>query len=910
MRMLLGAVLVSACSSAAAPVKPSPPPAVHTPEAAGVDRGLEPPAPTLRLPRNFLPTSYAATLAIDPAQSGFDGAIAITGNVAQRSSVIWLHGGQLKIKRAVATGAGGEVQLTAMPHGHELLEFRAAAPLDAGEWTLAIDYSGVYDDRNTTGAFKQTVGGAPYVYTQFEALYARRVFPCFDEPGSKVPWKLTLEVPAQLVAVSNTPVVREDALGAGRKRLEFAATKPLPSYLIAFGVGPFDIVDAGKTARGTPIRIITMKDRAPEAAWAARTTAKLLDLLEEFFASPYPYEKMDMLAIPVTAGFGAMENVGLITFTETSILLDPKHTAKEREYSWIFIAAHELGHQWFGDLVTMKWWDDIWLNEGFANWVERKISAKFEPRWHEEVAVVAVRNQALEADSLVSARRVRQPIATPDDILNVFDGITYDKGASILNMFEGYVGPEVFLRGVRDYIKAHTFGNATSSDFVAAISKASGKDVSAAFATFLEQPGAPEITAALACDKGQPPRVALSQQRYVPPGAPVPAASKPWIVPVCVAYDRAGKRAETCTLLDAAEGSIALDAPSCPRWMMPNVDGRGYYRNAYTAAQVVALRDAGWAQLRPAERNVLLFDATDATLRGKLPLSLTLSFVPRLLAAGDRFSVTAALRIPTGVNQLIADELRPSYESWLRRTFGPAARRSGLSPRDSDSLDVETVRGNLINAVAIIARDPVLVAEAIKLAGNWRDLPAAIRGSILEAASHASPAVFERLLDDVRREPDRARRQDIVGALASTPDIDRQRTALGLVLDPALDIRDTQYMLFAATREANRLVAQQFVRDNRDAIMKRLPTDGTAGVSGQAWLALVMTSACSPEHRDDSVAYVTSNFAKLPGGAHVVQQAIEAMDQCVARRKLIEPELRSWLGGGRGGATAVGKASK
>jgi alanyl aminopeptidase len=911
MRMLLVAVALFACSSPPAPVMPSPPAVAHSADASGRgDRGLEPPAPTLRLPRNFLPTSYAATLAIDPAQPGFDGAIAITGGVAQRSSVIWLHGRQLKVKRAVATGAGGAIQLTATPHGEDLLEFRAAAPLDPGEWTLAIDYTGAYDDLNTTGAFKQTVRGASYIYTQFEALYARRVFPCFDEPDSKVPWKLTLDVPAQLVAVSNTPVVREAALGSGRKRLEFAATRPLPSYLIAFGVGPFDVVDGGRTARGTPVRIITMKDRAPEAAWAAKTTAKLIDLLEEFFGSPYPYEKMDMLTIPVTVGFGAMENVGLITFTETSMLLDARRAAKEREYAWIFIAAHELGHQWFGDLVTMKWWDDIWLNEGFANWVERKISAKFEPRWHEELAEVVVRNQALDADSLVSARQIRQPIATPDDILNAFDGITYDKGASILNMFEGYLGPDVFLRGIREYVRAHAFGNSTSSDFAAAISKASGKDVTAAFATFLEQPGAPEITATLACDKGQPPRIALAQQRYLPPGAPPAGASKPWIVPVCVAYDRAGKRAETCTLLDAATGSIALDAPSCPRWLMPNVDGRGYYRSAYTAAQVVALRDAAWQQLRPAERNVVLFDATDATLRGKLPLSLALSFVPRLLAAGDRFSVIAALRLPTDINELIADELRPSYEGWLRRTFGPAARRSGLSPRDSDSLDVETVRGNLINAVGAIARDPALIAEAVKLADNWRDLPPAIRRSVLEVASHASPAVFARLLDEIHREPDRARRQEILNALGSTPDADQQRTALALILDPTLDVRDTQFMLFAANREANHVVAQQFVRDNRDALMKRLPSDGT--VTGQAWLAFVMTAACSPDRRDETVEYVTTNFAKLPGGARTVQQAVEAMDQCIARRKLIEPELRDWLGGGRGGSGghAVGKASK
>jgi alanyl aminopeptidase len=470
--------------------------------------------PTLRLPRNFVPTGYVARLAIDPALSTFDGSIAITGDVVQRSSVIWLHGQQLAIVRAVATGAGTQTQLSITRHGADLLEVRAATPLAAGSWTLAIDYTGRYDEVNTAGAFKQTVAGEPYVYSQFEAVYARRAFPCLDEPDSKVPWRLTLDVPAKLVAVSNTPQRSEQALGADRKRVEFATTKPLPSYLLAFAVGPFDVVDGGKTRSGTPVRLIAMKGRAPETAWAGQTTAKLLDLLEEFFGSPYPYEKIDMLAIPITVGFSAMENAGLITFTETLMLLDPrpKHAARQREYTWVFIAAHELAHQWFGDLVTMKWWDDIWLNEGFSNWVERKISARFEPTWHEELAEIAERNSALGADSLVSARKIRQPIVSPGDIDNAFDGITYDKGASILNMFEGYVGPEVFVRGVRNYLEQHAWGNATSTDFAAAISQAAGKDVGPAFATFLEQAGAPEITATLACDRGSA-RVALSQRR-------------------------------------------------------------------------------------------------------------------------------------------------------------------------------------------------------------------------------------------------------------------------------------------------------------------------------------------------------------------------------------------------------------
>ncbi|MEO7730203.1 MAG: M1 family metallopeptidase, partial [Kofleriaceae bacterium] len=654
MRMMFVVLGLVACSCSSAPVKPSP--VVARVEPARVDRGLEPAAPVLRLPRNFLPTRYAATLAIDPALAGFDGTVAITGTVAARTSVIWLHGRDLKIARAVARQGAAEVTLSATPHGEELIAFRAATPLAAGTWTLTITYAASYDERNTSGVFKQTVAGAPYVYSQFEALYARRAFPCFDEPDNKVPWQLTLEVPAALVAVSNTPIAREQVLTGGKKRIEFAVTKPLPSYLVAFGVGPFDIVEAGKTRSGAPIRVLTMKDRGAEGAWAAKTTGPLLDLLEDLFGSPYPYEKIDMLAIPITVGFGAMENAGLITFTEAIILLDPKQGSRGREYTWVSVAAHELAHQWFGDLVTTAWWDDIWLNEGFADWIQRKITTRFAPAWHESLAELAERNDALESDSLVSARQIRQPIASPDDILNVFDGITYKKGASVLNMFEGYVGPDVFQRGVRDYLRQHAFGNATSRDFAAAISAAAGKDVGPAFATFLEQPGAPELTVTLTCDHG-PPRLALAQRRFVPPGAPPPAEGKPWIVPVCVAYDRAGARAQTCALLDATTGSIALEAPSCPRWVMPNVDGRGYYHIAYTPADGTALRDRAWPQLTAAERQAVFFDIAGEATLGKLPLALALSFLPRMIASGDREAIAAAIQLPLHLQRAVPDEL-------------------------------------------------------------------------------------------------------------------------------------------------------------------------------------------------------------------------------------------------------------
>jgi alanyl aminopeptidase len=893
--MCLIALLV-ACSSS--PVKPaSPTTSAPPPRATPVDRGLEPPTPTLRLPRNFEPTGYAARLAIDPAATGFAGSIAITGDVAQRSSVIWLHGRKLAVSRAAAKRDGADVALTATPHGEDLLELRAATPLDTGSWTLAIDYTGSYEPLNTMGAFKQVVDGESYIYTQFEALYARRVFPCLDEPDSKVPWQLTLDVPTDHIAVSNTPVERDEPLAGGMKRVAFARTKPLPSYLIAFGVGRFDVVDAGKTRRGIPVRIIAPKGRAPHADYAAKTTATLIDLLEEFFGSPYPYAKMDMLAAPIAVGFGAMENAGLVTSDAGIMLFDPKVRSRRNEYGWIAVTAHELAHQWFGDLVTTAWWDDIWLNEGFATWVAAAISGRFDPSWHEDIGAIETRSGALAQDTLASARQVRQPIVKTDDILTAFDGITYGKGASVLAMFESYLGHDVFMRGVRDYIAQHAFRNATSPEFARAISKAAGKDVDAALASFLDQPGAPEITATAVCDRNKPPRLELRQQRYLRPGAPVPAATRPWIVPVCVAYDRAGARGEACTLLDAPTGSIELEAPSCPRWVMPNLHGRGFYWTAYTPAQLTALRDTAWAKLEPGERRVVFADVTEAAERGKLPFALAMSFVPAQLTATDRFSVTSALRVPLAARPFVPDDLRPAYEVWLRRNFGTKARAAGLSLHPGDSLDVEVMRGALVGAVAGPGRDPALRAEAVQLSAHWRDLPESVRGLVLRLAADTSPAVFDRLHREVFTEPDLDRRRDLLGALASVRDVAHQTTALNLMLDDRLDIRETRFLMFRWSDEINWKTAQQFVRDHKDELFKRLPVGSSTG--SQASLAFLFTQGCRADRRDEIAAYVTENFAGLAGGERTVKQAIEGMDQCIARRAAIEPEIRSWLGGGR-----------
>ncbi|MEO8842931.1 MAG: M1 family aminopeptidase [Kofleriaceae bacterium] len=904
-RLLALAALVG-CPAPQAPAKPIPPPpplmvVVPTP-VAPIPPAPGDVAPKLRLPRLFVPASYAARLAIDPDKPTFAGHIEITGELSTTSSVIWLHGRHLAVKHATAVGSALPIELHVTPRGDDLLELTSEAALPPGSYKLALDYTGEIDNLNTTGAFVESMDKLKYVFSQFEAIYARRVFPCLDEPDSKVPWQLTLDVPKGQLAVSNTAVAHESEAG-GHHVFEFETTKPLPAYLVAFGVGPFEFVPGGSTKSGVPVRIVTFKGHGGEAAYAAKTTAHVLDLLEAKFQIPYPYPKLDILTIPLTAGFGAMENAGLVTAAARYVLMEAK-PSWERRATWIAGAAHELAHQWFGDLVTTAWWDDIWLNEGFANWMEHKITAEFDPAWHYEAAELATRDVALRADSLTHARRIRQPIAEAGDILNVFDRITYDKGASILNMFETYVGSDVFQRGVTQYLKDRSYGNATSSDFIAAISKASGRDLAPAFATFLDQPGEPEIAATLVC--GTSPRVELVQRRYVPAGSATADATKPWIIPVCIAFEQDGKRVETCTMLDAPTGTLALTAKSCPRWIMPNVNGRGYYRVHYTTKQATSLRDEAWPLLSNTERRAVFGDVSASAATAprpgfldakpeKLPLVLALSFVPKMLQGGDAFALEAVTGLPGRFDNLVADDQRAKQQAWYRVTFGPAVVKLGLVPKDSDDFEAEKARSELMGTAAVIARDPELVKQAQVLAEHWRDLPDASRTTVLRIAIDGDPERVGHAIAELRAVPKREDRTVLINTLAALRDPKSFAAALEVTLDPALDLRETERILSRSSTEATRAIAEAFFRAHAEALEKRLPKDEVAGTL--YGIIHVFTNACDPKRRDELAGEVTKRFGSRPGGAQVVAEAIEQMDQCIATRAALEPEVRGWLGG-------------
>ena len=385
----------------------------------------------------MVPARYQVSLTVVPGQAAFEGVVDIAVKLVEPTSLIWLNGTELSIREAHARGAGQVFPARVVPGGDDFVGFAFDEKVPAGAARLHVEYAGKISDHDDRGLFVEDEEGTPYVFSQFESTDARRAFPCFDEPSSKVPWQLTLHVPAGDTALSNTSVLSESKEGPGMKAVHFAETKPLPSYLVAFAVGPFDLVDAGKAGKkGTPVRLAVPHGQAAQAAFAAATTPAIIARLEDLFGVPYPYDKLDMVAVPRLVTFGAMENAGLITFTRAGMLARPEEETPAFKIRFSSTTTHELGHHWFGDLVTTAWWDDIWLNEAFATWVEAKILVPWKPAFHYDLIEARQTQRAMLGDSLVSARRIRQGITSNDDISNAFDEITYSKGAAVIGMFE------------------------------------------------------------------------------------------------------------------------------------------------------------------------------------------------------------------------------------------------------------------------------------------------------------------------------------------------------------------------------------------------------------------------------------------------------------------------------------------
>ncbi len=851
--------------------------------------------PKLRLDGSAQPLSYAAELTIVPDRDTFRGTVDISLDVLTPADIIWLNAVGLQIQEATFRQESGSVlPVKTVPGGDQFIGFAFDRAI-SGKGVLHAAYQGKITRNSSAGVFQLKEDREWYVYSQFEPTDARRAFPCFDEPSFKVPWQLTLHVPKDDLALSNTPVQSESSEAGGMKMVRFKPSPPLPSYLVAFTVGRFDVVDGGRVGP-TPVRVIVPKGKSAEAAYAATAIPQLLKLLEDYFGSPFPYEKLDSVVMPISDF--AMENAGLITYAESTLLADPATETIEHKRELAATTAHEMAHQWFGDLVTTAWWNDTWLNEAFATWMERKIPGEWQPGWHLDVTAVNARLGAMRSDQLASAREIRQPIRSNDDIANAFDDITYEKGAAVIEMFEHWIGEAKFREGVQLYLKQHAWGNATASDFEAAMSRVAGKNVAPAFNSFLDQPGVPEIAVALKCEAQ--PLLAVSQKRSLPIGSQ--AQPQTWQIPICVAFEADGSVHHQCSLLSDPKDDIALaGAQTCPTWILANDGETGYYQVAYQGDLLKKLLADRGSHLSVAERVGVLGDVDSLASEGEVSAQVALGLVPEFSKDPDWHVVQTAANIAALLKgESVPANLREKGVRFIRQEFGEKALALGWVAKPEDTEDTRFLRQKLVPFVAGTGEEKELVEQAETLARQWLQTRRGIPPEMLEpvlriAAQFGNRDLFNALRTAAIQERQHHVREVLLEALGSFRNPELARAALDLLLSKDFDPRESFYpLLFGPLAYADtRDVPFEFVKQHLDALLKRLPRE--VGEDYAAMLPSVGGGFCDARRRDDLDSFFADRVKDYNGGPRTLEQTLEGIDLCIAARKSLTPELTAFL---------------
>ena len=856
--------------------------------AAAAEIDAKPPA--FRLGDAATPKAYDLRVAIDPREERFSGEIRITLHVNRDAPVLWLNAEALDIDAASFTSQGKTLPARTIPAAHDFAGFAVEGGFHPGDYVATIRFRGAIEPLDTRGLFRQREGGEWYAVTQFEAISARRAFPCFDEPNWKTPWRVTIDAPATDKAVSNAPEesVADVPGRSGWKRHVFATTKPLTTYLVAYAVGPFDIVEGAPAGR-TPLRYLAPKGHGADARFAREATPQLLAVQERYFGIPYPYEKLDSVPIPATVGFGAMENAGMITYASNLLLARPSRESLAFQRAYAGVGAHEMAHQWFGDLVTLAWWDDTWLNEGFATWMGRKTVATWKPEWDSGWRSGEGRRRAITSDRLMTARRVRNPVDAKNDIYNAFDGISYSKGAEVLSMFESWLGPESFRKGVRDYLQAHSWGNATSADFFRAVGAASGRGDAAvaAFRSFIEQPGLPLVEARLRCE-GDRATIEVSPHRFIPKGTK--GDEMHWMLPACFAYGIGDQRGRQCAEVSGPQ-SIALEkAPRCPDWVVGNADGAGHW---------VARWD-GAAQERIVANAARLPEREAVAVAANMELMMRSGLVPArdALRTAEALFGHASLGVQHAAYHIVKEaedaDLAGDDAALRARLVSqrvvPLADRLGWLPREGEHLEVQDLREDLLPFAARQEAGEHLRPQARALALQWLERPDSLPGSAVRAVlqaggAFADRATFDKLVAALPKVRDNRDRVDLLGALAVVRDPGLREESFKLMLArhdgaDAMSGRDANtYLEKVLDDYDNRSAAFDFVRAQWPALDAKLPRE----IEGR--LMREMNGLCTAHDRDAFRQFWSGKADSIQGGPRSYAQALEAIEICVASMK-------------------------
>ena len=856
-----------------------------------------PSADAVILPDNVRPVHYDLTLTPNFDDFTFDGEVDVAVQMQPGTTEVVLNCAEIDIKSAAVswTDTDGEHSQEASNISYDADAETATisiagTPADGlvGNQHLRMKFTGELNDKLRgfyRSQYTNPEGETAYLATtQFEATDARRALPCWDEPAVKATFQVTLNVPEEMAAVSNTPIIEEGAGDSpGVKRVQFDVTPVMSTYLLAFVIGDLTHIEKA-AADGTVVGIWMTRGKEEQGQFALDTSVKLLSFFNDYFGIPYPLPKLDHLAIPDFAA-GAMENWGCVTYRETALLVDPANSSAGTRQRVAEVVAHEMAHMWFGDLVTMDWWDDLWLNESFATWVGTKAVDWLFPEWSMWTQFVNMdTNRAFNLDGLKNSHPIEQEVLNPAEVSQLFDAISYSKGGSVLRMLEHFLTPSNFRIGLNIYLNRHSYANARTTDLWTALEESSGQPVNTIMSSWTGQMGYPVLdVAASATESGL--ALEVKQERFVfdsvlGDGAGEDDEEQVWPVPLTVTADGTGV---TATLVNAATGAVTVETPPEPEWFKVNPEQTGFYRVNYT--------DEDWDKLVPVIENRVLpatdrlgiqNDAYALAKAGLLPVTRFLTLAQAYQNENDASVWSDLATNLREIEGLIAEEpCLEEFRAFGRRLFAPAAQRSGWEPQAGEGHLDSLLRSTVLSQAGVYG-DPAVTAQAQELFGRYQEDPGNVRPDLRGVvfslvAQEGDRAVYDRIWELERAAELHEEKIRLLMSLARFQQHDLLRETLDRALTDDVRLQDTIFVVSAvAANNRGRDLAWEFLKEQWDEFDRRYGGGGF----GLMRLVAITNSFTTNEKRDDVAAFFEAH--PTPAAERTIRQALERIALNVA----------------------------
>ena len=841
-----------------------------------------------RLPNTIVPSHYK--LFLDPSIAGqkFSGEETISVRLAQPASEITLNSLDLDITLAEVS-YGNQKQQAKVTYNkpQETVKFSFGNPVPAGNAELHLKYSGKLTE-GLRGFYLSRSPRRLYAVTQFEGTYARMMFPSFDEPSFKATFDLSVMADKGDTAISNGRIISDESMG-DRHKITFSTSPRMSTYLVALAIGDWQCLE--RTVEGIPVRVCAVPEKKDQGNFALDVATHSLDFYNQWYGIKYPFGKLDLVAIP-DYEWGGMENTASIFFRETALLLNTEGPQKPPIYQFSGRAgtiAHEIAHQWFGDLVTAAWWDDIWLNEGFATWMESKPVEAWHPEWKLEDSDAATTQQIIATDSLPAARAIHGDPKTSGEIKEMFDGITYQKGAAVLRMLEAYVGPEVFRKGVNEYLKEHANGNATSQEFWQAMAKVSGKPVDQIMPGFILQPGVPVVSVSGKCTDNST-SLQLAQQRfYLESKGSGGTAAERWEIPMCLKTDK-GSDAECFLLTKETEQK---EIKSCPAWYFANHDAKGYYRVLYEDPQNLnTLIHFAENALSTPERIALLEDTWAMTRAGRYPIGVSMHLFEALHSDHESIILGSIYSHLRYAERLLTPAEKQKFRNFIRAQYSPLERELGWEPRPTDTDEQKLLRTWLLSILGE-AGDSDAVAAAQKIAEQYLRQPSSTDPTLTPtalsiAAEHGASQLYDAMTEAMNKAKSSNEYYSFLYTLPSFEDPALVRRTLQLV--DTGKVRQQDYPGFfnvLLVNDATRAATWEYLKKHWDTLAENTVSFGGRGsVSG-------LGNFCTEKDKEDVKQFFSTHRA--PGAERALQQSLDAMDNCMEFKKLQQANMEKWL---------------